>query len=106
MINDTDEMALTKLDWVPRYGEEVLVCVGYQRKGKELEIAPDAAYKLEESEPIYETLQAWDEDIQHVRNFFDLPNNARRYIHFIEDVTGVPVTMIGVGPDRDQVIVR
>lgn len=104
--NGQQSMALSKLDWVERFGDEIPVCVAYERKGKTLEIAPDAAYKLEQSEPIYELLPAWKENIQDVRNFEDLPENAKAYVQFLEDKTGVPITMIGVGPRRDQVIIR
>lgn len=107
MISGTDEMALTKLDWVTRYGQEVPVCVAYERKGKTLPIAPDAAYKIEQSEPVYEWLPTWlEHDIQDVRTFEDLPLEAREYVEFIEENTGIPITMIGVGPKRDQVILR
>ncbi len=106
MINGTTEMALTKLDWVPRFGREVLVCTGYQRKGKLLEVSPDAAYKIEQSDPVYEKLPTWEEDVSGVRNFSDLPKKAKDYIEFIEGQTEVPISMIGVGPRRDQVIVR
>jgi adenylosuccinate synthase len=106
MINGTDEMAVTKLDWVSRYEDEIPICVAYTRKGKRLDIAPDAAYKLVESTPIYEFLPGWKEDIQGVKEFKDLPKNAQKYIEFIEFITGLHVTMIGVGPGRDQVIVR
>jgi adenylosuccinate synthase len=106
MVNGTDEMALTKLDWVPRYGKEVLICVAYKRKGKRLKIAPDAAYKLEESKPIYISLPTWQENIQNVRKFKDLPKNAQNYVVFLEKQTGIPITRIGVGPRRDQVINR
>ncbi len=106
MVSGTTEMAVTKLDWLNRYGESILVCVDYERKDKRLSVAPDASYKLEQSSPIYEELPGWSEDIQHVRQFEDLPKNAQKYIKFIEDVTEVPVTMIGTGPNRNQVIVR
>jgi adenylosuccinate synthase len=109
MVNaelNKQEMALTKLDWVPRFGEAIPICVAYVRKGKTLEIAPDAAYKLEQSEPVYEHLEGWQEDIQDVRSFGDLPTNAQNFVKFIEDQTGVPITMVGVGPKRDQVILR
>jgi adenylosuccinate synthase len=108
MINGTGEMALTKLDWVPRFGEVIPVCVAYRREGssRPLALAPDAAYKLEQSTPIYTYLASWQEDIQSIREFEALPTNAQRYIEFIEKFTGVPITMIGVGPQRDQVIVR
>lgn len=108
MVNGdgSQEMALSKLDWIPRYGEEVLVCVAYERKGKTLEIAPDAAYKLEQSKPIYESLPTWEEDIQDVRKFEDLPGNAQNFVTFVENHTNIPITMIGVGPNRKQVIER
>ncbi|MGC1176793.1 MAG: adenylosuccinate synthetase [Candidatus Saccharimonadales bacterium] len=105
-INGTDEMALTKLDWVSRYSDEIPVCTTYERKGKVLDIAPDAAYKLDQSTPQYAHLPNWTEDIQHIRRFEDLPQNAQHFIKFIEQVTNVRVSMIGVGPRRDQVIVR
>lgn len=106
MINGTTEMVLTKLDWVPRYGEAVLICTGYERKGKLLSVSPDAAYKIEQSKPIYETLPLWKGDVSHIREFSKLPKEAKRYIEFIEQRTEVPITMIGVGPRRDQVIMR
>jgi adenylosuccinate synthase len=109
MVNGESEklaMALSKLDWVQRFGDKIPICVAYQRKGKTLEIAPDAAYKLEQSKPIYEYLPNWTEDIRDIRKFEDLPKNAQDYIKFIEGKTGVQIKMIGVGPQRDQVIIR
>lgn len=106
MINGSSEMALTKLDWVPRFGQVVKICVAYERKGKPLQIAPDAAYKLEQSQPRYIALPTWEEDITAVRSFNKLPKAAQDYVAFIEAHTRIPITMIGVGPARDQVIVR
>lgn len=103
-VNGTDEMAITKLDWAPRYGDEVSVCTAYRRKGKLITMAPDASYKLEQSEPEYTTLPTWEEDIQDIREFRDLPENAQKYVKFIEEQTGVPITLIGVGPEREQYI--
>lgn len=109
MVNGEEgrqSLAVSKLDWVPRFGDVVNICTFYERKNKLLSVAPDAAYKLEQSKPVYTELPAWSEDISDVRDFGDLPLNAQNYISFIEDQTGVPVKMIGVGPKRDQVIVR
>lgn len=106
MINGTQEMALSKLDWVQRYGKEILVCVAYERKGRILEIAPDSARKLEQCIPIYEKLPNWTKDIQGTTRFSRLPKKAQQYIKFIENITGVPITMIGTGPNRDEVIKR
>lgn len=106
MINGTTEMALTKLDWVSRFGKTILICTAYQRKGKKIEISPDASYKLEQSTPVYEELPGWSQDVSAIREFADLPKAAQHYIKFIEEQTQLPITMIGVGPRRDQVIVR
>lgn len=106
MVNGTHEIALTKLDWIPRYGQQVPICTGYKIDGNILDIAPDSAELLSRAEPIYEQLPVWQEDIQDVRSFSDLPKLAQGYINFIEDKTGTQVTLIGVGPNREQVIVR
>ena len=109
MVNGEEEkqtMALSKLDWVQRFGDKIPICVVYERNGRKLEIAPDAAYKLEQCTPKYEYLPNWTDDIRQVRDFDKLPINAKNYIKFIEEKTGVQIAMIGVGPKRDQVIVR
>ena len=106
MVNGTTELAITKLDWVPRYGKTIKVCTSYTYRGETLTMAPDSAWALEKCEPVYEELSAWDEDITEVRSFSDLPQAAQDYITALETWTGLPVTYIGVGPRRDQVIVR
>lgn len=106
MANGTTEMAVAKIDWLSRYVDVIPVCTAYARKGKTLKVAPNAEYKLRQSEPIYEELPGWTEDVSDVREFSDLPPNAQRYIEFVESKTGVPITLIGVGQRRDQVIVR
>jgi len=106
MVNGTTEMAITKLDWLSRHVEVIPVCVQYVRKEKVLQVAPNAEYKLQQSTPVYQNLPAWDKDISEVRRFENLPKNAQGYIEFIEEKTGVPITMVGVGPRRDQVIIR
>lgn len=106
MVNGVDEMILSKLDWVPRYGENVPVCVEYERKGKALTIAPDSARKLEQSNPIYKSISTWSEDISGIRSFDDLPTAAQDYVNYIEEKVEVPITMLGVGPKPDQYITR
>jgi adenylosuccinate synthase len=106
MVNGTTELAVTKLDWVPRYGKTIAVCTSYQYRGETLAMAPDSAWALEKCTPVYEQLSAWDEDITEVRSFADLPQAAQDYVTAIETWTGLPVTYIGVGPRRDQVITR
>lgn len=106
MVNGTDGLIVSKLDWVSRFGPEIPICVAYERKGKTLLVAPDSARKLEQCTPIYEKLPSWTENIQGVRKFEDLPENAQNFIRFIEEKTGTPVTLIGVGPEQDQFISR
>ena len=106
MVNGTTELAITKLDWVPRYGRSIKVCTSYTYRGETLDMAPDSAWALEKCEPVYQELLAWDEDITEVRSFADLPQAAQDYVKAIETWTGLPVTYIGVGPRRDQVIIR
>lgn len=103
MINGTTEIALTKLDWVGRYGAEVKLCVTYKIDGHVHEIAPANS---KSAEPVYESLPTWTEDISSIRQYKDLPKNAQKYIEFIEKKTGLSLKYIGVGPGRDQVIVH
>ncbi len=106
LINGTNELILSKVDWVPRYGDEIKICVAYEKDGQRIEIAPDSATAIEQSTPIYESLPSWTEGIQGIREFGDLPKNAQNYIEFIEKQIGVPISIIGVGPDPDQIIPR
>lgn len=106
MVNGTNELILSKVDWVPRYGDTIKICVAYEKDGQRIEIAPDSAIAIEHSTPIYESLPSWIEDIQSIRVFSDLPKNAQDYIEFIEKQIGVPISIIGVGPDPDQIIPR
>jgi len=108
MINGVSSIALSKLDWLTadRTGNTLPICTGYDMNGQILETAPDSAYKLEQCTPVYEELPAIQENIQGVREFKDLPKNAQNIVNFIEEQTKIPISMIGVGPNRDQVIVK
>jgi adenylosuccinate synthase len=106
MVNGTTSMILSKVDWVPRYGEQIKVCVAYEKDGKRLDVAPDSAIAIETSKPIYEMLPNWTENIQNIRSFSDLPKAAQEYIEFIEKQTGTPISILGVGPEPDQIIIR
>lgn len=106
MVNGASGLLLSKVDWVPRYGDFASVCVAYKYKGKTIDIAPDSARSLEQCEPIYEKLPTWKENVQGIREFSKLPKNAQDYIKFVEDRTGVPVVIIGVGPQSEQMIIR
>jgi adenylosuccinate synthase len=105
-VNGLDELALTKLDvlsGLPR----LQVAVAYGRDGERTEIFPAefGVEQLAEWTPVYEELPGWAEDITGVRRREDLPHAARDYVARIEAWVGVPVTFIGVGPEREQAIV-
>lgn len=104
-VNGLDELALTKLDVLSGL-DELRVAVAYRRDGQRVDHFP-AEFGVESLgrwTPIYEDLPGWDEDITAVRHREDLPQAARAYVTRIEEWTGVPVTFIGVGPEREQAI--
>lgn len=105
-VNGVTELALTKLDLVPRAGKELPVAVEYEYKGTRLDFAPTSAQILEQCKPVYEYLPAWQEDVSTTRKYEDLSVAAKTFISFLEKKLGVPITMMGVGPYRDQVIVK
>lgn len=105
MINGFDSLAITKLDVLDQM-EEIKVCVAYRLYGKLLEVMPATCEELEQVEPVYETLPGWKTSTRDVRRWEDLPVNARRYLEFLEEQTGVEIGVVSVGPERTQTIVR
>lgn len=105
-VNSMTDLALTKLDVlsaVPR----IKVCVAYESEGKRYDYFPMQHSVLypKHVTPIYEELPGWEgQDISGCTTFEDLPANAQRYVRYLEEVTGVPATIIAVGPDRNQTI--
>ena len=106
LINGVDELAISKLDHVPRYGGSVPVATSYTYRGKRRRMAPSSALALAECTPNYEQLATWTEPISDIRNYTDLPAAAAAFVELFEAELGVPVTRIGVGPRRSQVILR
>lgn len=86
-------------------GEETLkICTAYECDGELLKSPPSTISRLSRCKPVYEQLPGWKEDITGVRDYRDLPENAKKYLHRIEELTGVKVGMVSVGPDREQTI--
>ncbi|MCF7552132.1 adenylosuccinate synthase [Pseudonocardia sp. WMMC193] len=104
-VNGITDFFLTKLDVLSSL-ERVPVCVAYEVDGKRVDDMPMTQTDVHHAVPVYEELPGWFEDISHVRTFEDLPANAQAYVHRIEELTGAPVSAIGVGPGRDQTITR
>ncbi len=103
-LNGLSSLAITKLDVLTGL-EKVKICVGYVLNGKKIFSRPASIKDIAKCEPIYEELPGWNEDISGVREFEQLPENVKRYISFIEEVTEIPVSIVSVGPSRNQTIV-
>ena len=103
-IQGTTDVAFTVLD-VLGYLDEIPVCTGYEIDGKVTTEFP-ATVKLEQAKPVLETLPGWKCEIRGIQNYEDLPENCRKYIEFVEEKIGFPITMISNGPGRDDIIYR
>ncbi len=102
-INGISELAVTKLDILSGL-ESLRLCTAYRREGKLFTGLPFGPADLSPYEPVYEELPGWKEDISAVRTWDDLPAAAKGYLERIEKLTGVPVKLVSVGPERSQVI--
>lgn len=103
-IQGTTDVAFTVLD-VLGYLDEIPVCVAYDIDGKITTDFPTTR-DLEKAKPVFETLPGWKCDIRGIKTYEDLPENCRKYIEFIEERIGFPITMISNGPKRDDIIYR
>ena len=104
-VNGLTDLAITKLD-VLGCLDEIKVCVAYECDGVEYHTVPEHQSVFYHAKPVYETLPGWKCDISGVRNFYQLPREAKDYIDFLEQLAGVRVSIITVGPDREQTIDR
>lgn len=102
-VNGLTEMALTKLDILSGL-EQLAVCVGYDVEGERLDYLPGDLGQLRLARPVYEWLPGWEGDITGARRRAALPLNAQRYIDFVAKAAGVPISLVSVGPARDQVV--
>ena len=103
-MQGTTDVAFTVLD-VLGYLDEIPVCVGYEIDGEvttEFPVTP----LLEKAKPVLKTLPGWKSDIRGIRKYEDLPENCRKYIEFIEEQIGYPITMVSNGPGREDIIYR
>ncbi|WP_018177904.1 adenylosuccinate synthase [Jongsikchunia kroppenstedtii] len=104
-VNGITDYFLTKLDVLSSL-DTVPICVGYEVDGERLHEMPMTQSQIHHAKPIYEEMPGWWEDISGARTFDDLPKNARDYVLRLEDLAGAHISCIGVGPGRDQTIVR
>lgn len=104
-VNGLTDLVVTKLDVLTGY-EQIPVCVAYEVDSVRYDEMPADQSSFHHAKPVYEYLPGWTEDITGVRKFEDLPVNAQRYIEFLEEISKVRVSVIGVGPGREASIVR
>ena len=103
-MQGTTDVAFTVLD-VLGYLEEIPVCVGYEIDGEVTTDFPPT-HLLEKAKPVFKTLPGWNSDIRGIKKYEDLPENCRKYIEFVEEQIGYPITMVSNGPGREDIIYR
>ena len=103
-MQGTTDVAFTVLD-VLGYLDEIPVCVGYEINGEVTTEFP-VTHLLEKAKPVLKTLPGWKCDIRGIKTYEELPENCRKYIEFIEEQIGYPITMVSNGPGRDDIIYR
>ncbi|MET0189682.1 MAG: adenylosuccinate synthase [Pseudonocardia sediminis] len=104
-VNGITDFFLTKLDVLSGL-DTVPICVGYEIDGRRVDEMPMTQTDLHHAVPVYEEMPGWFEDLSACRTFEELPQAARDYVLRLEELTGAPMSAIGVGPGRDQTITR
>ncbi len=102
-INGLTSIALTKLDVLSGF-DRIKVAVGYKLDGRKIDYFPSALHHR--LKPIYEEREGWKEDITGCRNFNELPENARKYVEYLEEIMDLKVSIISVGPDRNNTFTK
>ena len=98
-------LVINKMDTLSDIGD-LKICTAYKKNGKIITEFPPTIEELDGCEPVYEQMSGWTGDISNIRSFEELPEAAKQYIYKIEEVAGVKVSMIGVGPNRTENIIR
>ncbi len=101
MVNGIEEAAITKLDVLGSFSE-IKICTGYELDGKMLKSYPTDVQRLSRVKPCYKTFKGWNSDISKCRSYSDLPSEAKEYLEFIANHTGIKITIVSVGPKRTQ----
>ncbi|MBP1538342.1 MAG: adenylosuccinate synthase [Ruminococcus sp.] len=103
-IQGTTDVAFTVID-VLGYLDKIPVCTGYEYNGEIIKDFPTTQI-LEKCKPVLEVLDGWKTDIRGIKNYDELPENCKKYIDFVEQQIGFPITMVSNGPSRDDIIYR
>ena len=104
-INGFTGIAITRLDILDDFAQ-LKLCVGYELDGDKIDYFPASVAALERCQPIYEELPGWQASTRHIRQYEQLPSEARQYIARLEEFTSCPVNLICVGPGREETIYK
>jgi adenylosuccinate synthase len=102
-INGLSSMAVTRVDILDEL-EEIKICTHYERNGQRVDHFPGDLNVLAQCQPVYESMPGWECPTSHIRAFEDLPGNTRRYLERISELAQIPISIVSVGPDRDETI--
>lgn len=102
-VSGLTSLCVTKIDTLAGL-EKLKICVGYKFNNTVIDYFPASLNDLAKCEPIYEEFDGWGEEVANARSYDELPSNAKKYLSRIEELTGVNISIIGVGPRRDQTI--
>jgi adenylosuccinate synthase len=103
-INGLSSMAVTRVDILDEL-EEIKICTHYERNGKRVDNFPGDLNVLAECKPVYETMPGWQSPTPHIRSYGDLPKKTRNYLERVSELSRIPISIVSVGPDREETIV-
>ena len=107
LVGGLTSVALTKIDVFDTF-DEIKICCAYRdkRDGKIYETYPTDVFIHKYLEPVYETFKGWGTDVSGIRKYADLPENCKKYLARLEELIGAPISIVSVGPDREQTIFK
>lgn len=103
-INGLTDLVVTKIDVLSQF-KTLPVCIGYELNGKVTTSIPASLEEYAKAKPVYRMMEGWEEDITGIRKFEELPENCRKYLALIEEITGTRISLVSVGPDRENNII-
>jgi adenylosuccinate synthase len=103
-ISGLTDLAITKLDTISNM-EKLMICVGYELDGQVIDYFPASLEDLARCKPVYEEMAGWDDSVEKARSFEELHENAKKYLRRIEEFTETKISIVSVGPNREQTIV-
>ena len=104
LVNAVDTLVITKMDVLDGL-EELQICTGYRYQGERLQFFPTGIETLDEVEPILESHPGWESDTSGIREYDDLPENARSYLKRLSELVNTDISVVSVGPDRQETVI-